>query len=222
MSCSGFRAAEQGLVGCHLCGLVVRAKAGHGWYCPRCGSALHFRKPNSIGRSWALLITAMIMYIPANALPVMHTTSLGNTQGDTILSGIVYFLKHGDSGIVYFLKHGDWPLALIIFVASVMVPLLKMIALGYLLISVQRHSLIRHRQRTLLYRITELVGRWSMVDVFVVALMVALVHLGNLAEINPGFGALAFSAVVILTMVAAMSFDPRLIWDHQEQLKDHD
>ena len=211
MSCRGFRAAEQGLVGCHLCGLVVRAKAGHGLYCPRCGSTLHFRKPNSIGRSWALLITAMIMYIPANALPVMHTTSLGNTQGDTILSGIVYFLKHG-----------DWPLALIIFVASVMVPLLKMIALGYLLISVQRHSLIRHRQRTILYRITELVGRWSMVDVFVVALMVALVHLGNLAEINPGFGALAFSAVVILTMVAAMSFDPRLIWDHQEQLKNHD
>jgi paraquat-inducible protein A len=211
MSCRGYRAAEQGLISCHLCGLVVRAKAGHGLHCPRCGSVLHFRKPNSIGRTWALLITAIIMYVPANALPVMHTTSLGNTQGDTILSGIVYFLKHG-----------DWPLALIIFVASVMVPLLKMIALGYLLFSVQRHSLIRHRQRTLLYRITELVGRWSMVDVFVVALMVALVHLGNLAEINPGFGALAFSAVVILTMIAAMSFDPRLIWDHQEQLKDHE
>ena len=123
------------------------------------------------------------------------------------------------SGIVYFLKHGDCPLALIIFVASVMVPLLKMIALAYLLFSVQRHSLILHRQRTILYRVTELVGRWSMVDVFVVALMVALVHLGNLATIEAGSGAIFFGAVVVLTIIAALTFDPREIWDNMEPPK---
>jgi len=211
MSCPAQRAADLGLMGCHICGLVVRGRSGHGLLCPRCGAAVHFRKPNSLSRTWALLITAMLMYIPAMALPVMETSYFGNTQGDTIMSGVVYFLKHG-----------DWPLALVIFVASVLVPLLKMIALVYLLVSVQRHSLFRHRERTRLYRITELIGRWSMVDVFVVALLVALVQLGALASIAPGLGAMAFAAVVILTIVAAMSFDPRLIWDHQERIHSHE
>ncbi len=208
MSCQALRAAEQGLMGCHTCALVVRAGPGHSQYCPRCGSSLHFRKPNSLARTWALLITAMLMYVPAMALPVMHTASFGNVQADTIMSGVVYFLMHG-----------DWPLALIIFVASVTVPLLKMMALVYLLFSVQRQSRYRHRQRTRLYRLTELMGRWSMVDIFVIALMAALVHLGALAEITPGPGAAAFASVVVLTMFAALAFDPRLIWDHQEQLE---
>ncbi len=208
-SCTG-RAAEQGLMGCHTCALVVRARPGQEVHCPRCGSSLHFRKPNSLARTWALLITAMLMYVPAMALPVMQTASFGKVQADTIMSGVVYFLKHG-----------DWPLALVIFVASVIVPLLKMLALIYLLFSVQRRSRYRRRERTRLYRITELMGRWSMVDVFVIALMAALVHLGALAEITPGPGAAAFAAVVVLTMFAALAFDPRLIWDHQEKLEDH-
>ncbi len=211
MSCQASRGAELGLMGCHTCGLVVRAGALHKVRCPRCGSHLHYRKPNSLTRTWALLLTAIVMYIPANLLPVMYASAFGNTQGDTIMSGVIYFLKHG-----------DWPLALVIFVASIMVPMLKMLALIYLLLSVQRHSRLRHRQRTQLYRITELMGRWSMVDVFVVALMAAIVQLGALAEITPGPGAVAFASVVILTMLAALAFDPRLIWDHQEQLAAHD
>jgi len=197
------RAKELGLAGCHTCGLLLRLpETGHA-HCPRCASPLHLRTPNSISTTWALLIAAIAMYLPANIFPVMAVTSLGNTQADTIMSGVIYFLKHG-----------DWPLALIIFVASVLVPLLKMLALTYLLVSVQRRSPFRKHQRTKLYRITELVGRWSMVDVFVVALLVALVQVGQLATIEPGVGAIAFASVVILTMVAALRFDPRLIWDH--------
>ena len=211
MSCQASRGAELGLMGCHTCGLVVRAGTLHEARCPRCGSHLHYRKPNSLTRTWALLLTAIIMYIPANLLPVMYASAFGNTQGDTIMSGVIYFLKHG-----------DWPLALVIFVASIMVPMLKMLALIYLLLSVQRHSRIRHRQRTQLYRLPELLSRRSMVDVFVVALMAAIVQLGALAEITPGLGAVAFASVVILTMLAALAFDPRLIWDHQEQFEAHD
>ncbi|HHH40356.1 MAG TPA: paraquat-inducible membrane protein A [Sedimenticola sp.] len=210
-SCLTHRAIDAGLMGCHICGLVARARPGHHQRCPRCGAALHYRKPNSLSTTWALLLTAMLMYIPAMGLPVMQTAAFGSTQGDTIMSGVIYFLKHG-----------DWPLALIIFVASVMVPILKMLALVYLLVSVHRHSRMRHRQRTVLYRITELMGRWSMVDVFVIAIMAALVQMGNLARITPGLGAVAFAGVVVLTMLAALAFDPRLIWDHQERLKHHE
>ena len=201
------RALDLGLTGCPTCGLVLRVDPGQESHCPRCHSVLHPRKPASIARTWALLITAVIMYVPANVLPVMRTEYLGNENADTIMSGVVYFLLHG-----------DWPLALVIFVASVLVPLLKVMALVYLLISVQRQSRIRHRERTVLYRVTELIGRWSMVDVFVVAVLVALVQMGNLATVYPGLGASAFAGVVILTMLAAHSFDPRLIWDHQESM----
>jgi paraquat-inducible protein A len=203
------RGRELGLTGCHCCGLLVRLPAGsHArGRCPRCGSALHARLPNSLARTWALLVTAALLYLPANALPVMRTAYLGNQQGDTILGGVVYFLFHG-----------DWPLALVIFVASVLVPLLKMFTLAYLLVTVQRHSRLRQRERTLLYRATELIGRWSMVDVFVVAVLAALVQMGQLASIQPGPGATAFAGVVVLTMLAAQTFDPRLIWDQQETL----
>jgi paraquat-inducible protein A len=203
------RAAQLGLMGCHVCGLVVKRVSGGEPRCPRCGSRLHARKPESVSRTWALLLTAMILYVPANALPVMRTSTFGSTNADTIMSGVVYFLTHG-----------DWPLALVIFTASVLVPLLKMLALIYLLISVQRKSRIRQRTRTRLYRVTELIGRWSMVDVFVVALLAALVQMGALITIEPDWGALAFAGVVVLTMLAAMAFDPRLIWDHQERLND--
>jgi paraquat-inducible protein A len=150
-------------------------------------------------------LTATVFYIPANLLPVMTTSYFGNISTDTIMSGVVYFLLNG-----------DWPLALVIFVASVVIPLLKISALGYLLVSVHRCSTIRPRERTRLYRITEFVGRWSMVDVFVVAILTALVHMGTLISVQPGWGATAFAGVVILTMIAARTFDPRLIWDHQQ------
>lgn len=202
------RAIDAGLTGCHTCGLLQRVPASGHAHCPRCHEPVHLRTPNSISMTWALLISAMAMYLPANIFPVMAVTSLGNTQTDTIMSGVLYFLSHG-----------DWPLALIIFVASILVPLLKMLALVYLLVSVQRRSAWRMHQRTRLYRLTELVGRWSMVDVFVVALLVALVQVGNLATIEPGIGAVAFASVVILTMFAALSFDSRLIWDHQQQAR---
>ncbi|MCP5197582.1 MAG: paraquat-inducible protein A [Gammaproteobacteria bacterium] len=174
--------------------------------CPRCGATLHIRKPNSLARTWALVIAASILYIPANTLPIMTVTSLGRTQSDTILSGVAYLLLHG-----------MWPLALLIFFASVVVPLLKLLILIYLLVSVQRRSRWRPRDRTRLYRVTEAVGRWSMVDIYVVTILVALVHLGNLATIQAEAGAVFFGAVVVLTIFAALAFDPRLIWDRLEQ-----
>lgn len=203
------RARDLGLATCHTCGLLQKLPAsGHG-HCSRCGSSVHLRTPNSIQVTWALLVTAIIAYLPANLYPVMTVVSLGQSQSDTIISGVVYLALHG-----------DWPLALIVFVASVLVPLVKILVLLYLLLSVQRRSPLRKPQRTRLYRLIELVGRWSMVDIFVVALLAALVQVGALATIRPGIGAIAFTSVVILTMLAALSFDPRLIWDHEEQQHD--
>ena len=199
-------AASLGLYSCHACGQLSRAVPGaHGVRCPRCGAGLHFRKPNSISRTWALLIAAMILYIPANVLPMMKTSSLFGSQSDTIMSGVVYFWTSG-----------SWYLALIIFFASIMVPMLKMLALVVLLVSARRRSRWQQSQRTRLYRLVEFVGRWSMLDVYVVAVIVALVQLKALATIQPGPGAIAFGGVVVLTMFAAMAFDPRLIWDPPE------
>jgi paraquat-inducible protein A len=200
-------AARLGLIGCHVCGLVSRAAHGeHDQCCPRCGARLHLRKPASVSRTWALLIAAMILYVPANLLPMMHTRSLFGSQSDTIMSGVVYFWTSG-----------SWYLALIIFFASITVPLLKMLALVLLLVSVQWRSRWQQEQRAKLYRLVEFVGRWSMLDVYVVAVIVALVQLKALATIEPGPGAIAFGAVVVLTMFAAMAFDPRLIWDPLEK-----
>jgi len=199
-------AMSTSLTGCHTCGLVCHMREEHHLVCPRCGSPLHFRKPQSIERSTALVIAAFIFYLPANLLPITHTAALGKVQSDTIMSGVIYFISHG-----------DWPLALVIFTASVAVPLLKLLILTYLLWTVKRRSRSRQLDRTKLYRITEAVGRWSMVDVFVVTVLVALVQLGFLANIEAGPGALYFSMVVIITMFAAMAFDPRLIWDPTEE-----
>ena len=200
-------AARLGLLVCHACGQLARAgHHAHGVVCPRCGASLHWRKPDSVSRTWALLITAVIMYVPANILPMMHTSSLFGSQSDTIMSGVVYFWTSG-----------SWYLALIIFFASIMVPMLKMFALVVLLVSVQMRTRWQPEQRTRLYRLVEFVGRWSMLDVYVVAVIVALVQLKALATIQPGPGAVAFGAVVVLTMFAAMAFDPRLIWDPLEE-----
>lgn len=200
------RAARHGLANCHVCGLLaVLGQPGARDYCPRCGTGLHLRKPDSIARTWAFILAAAILYIPANVLPIMVTDTLFGTQSDTIMSGVAY-LWHT----------GSWPLALIVFIASVVVPMLKLMALVVLLISVQTRSNRAPLQRTQLYRLVELIGKWSMLDIFVVALMVALVQLKVLASISAGPATLAFGAVVVLTMFAAMSFDPRLIWDVME------
>jgi paraquat-inducible protein A len=196
------------LVSCQDCHLICRpprTSPKRRPVCPRCGSTLHRRKPHSISRTWALVLAAFILYIPANVMPVMTVISLGKSQSDTIMSGVIYFIVSG-----------SWYLALIIFIASVVVPLTKLFILTYLLISVQFKSKWRPQDRTRLYRITEAVGRWSMVDIYVVTIMVALVRIGSLATIEAGPGAIAFAAVVVITMFAAISFDPRLIWDAME------
>ncbi|MEQ8204302.1 MAG: paraquat-inducible protein A, partial [Smithellaceae bacterium] len=184
-------------------GLLIRPanvhKPGH---CPRCGGKLELRRYNTIQRTWALIIAATICYIPANVMPVMVTSTLTSVEEDTIISGAV---------LLY--KYGSWHLALIVLIASVMIPLAKLAALAYLLITVQRNSIKDQRERTRLYRLVEFVGRWSMLDIFVVTFVVALIQLQPLMSVKPGLGSLFFASVVVLTMIAAETFDSRLIWD---------
>ena len=204
---SEITATSLGLLVCHACSELSRPPSGfHEAACSRCGAHLHVRKPDSIARTWAFLIAAMICYIPANLLPVMDTGSLFGSQSDTIMSGVVYLWTSG-----------SWPLALLIFFASITVPALKMVSLVILLLSVQFRSAWRPKQRTRLYRLVEFVGRWSMLDIFVIGILVALVQFQALATIRPAPGVLAFGAVVVLTMFAALSFDPRLIWDNMDK-----
>ena len=196
------RALDAGIIVCDECHKLEYLREGEEQHCGRCGARLHARRPNSIARTWALLITAAILYIPANLLPMMTTASLLGSQEDTIMSGVIFLWRSG-----------SWPLAAVVFFASVMVPLLKIIALVYLAASAQRRSRRQPLQRTRLYRLVEFVGRWSMLDIYVITLLVALVQFQGLATIQAGPAAVAFGAVVVLTMFAAMSFDPRLIWD---------
>jgi paraquat-inducible protein A len=205
MSTIPLTAARAGLVSCEICSLLSRpADPAEPGYCPRCGAQLTSRHHHSIQYTWALVIAAAICYIPANVLPVLSTTSLGSTDSDTIMGGVVFLYTSG-----------SWPLALIVLIASVMVPLGKLVALCYLLITVQRGSIKNNHERTRLYRMVEFIGRWSMLDVFVDTFTVALVQLSPLMFVQPGPGVVFFAAVVVLTMIAAESFDPRLIWDSQ-------
>ncbi|WP_244808386.1 paraquat-inducible protein A [Caballeronia zhejiangensis] len=201
--------AASGLWVCHDCGMCARAHrfgehGADGAYCPRCHARLHVRKPASLSRTWAYLIAAAILYVPANLLPVMNTTSLFGSQKDTIMSGVVYLWTSG-----------SWPLAIIVFIASIAVPILKILAIGYLATTASFRMTQRSLQRARIYRVVEFVGRWSMLDIYVIAVLVALVQFSALATIEAGPAAIAFGAVVVLTMFAAMSFDPRLIWDPQ-------
>jgi paraquat-inducible protein A len=198
-------AASRNLATCHICCKVADAALHH---CPRCDAALHLRKVDSIQRTLALLITSCLLYIPANLYPIMITDQLGTSEGSTILGGVILLIHHDAV-----------PIALVIFLFSVLVPLGKLMAMFYLVWTVKRHSPVTPRQRTVMYQITEFIGKWSMVDVFVVAILVALVHLGGLLSIRPGFAALCFASLVIVTMIAAESFDPRLIWDEMEDKK---
>jgi paraquat-inducible protein A len=196
-------AASEGLMLCDVCSLLNRSVEGieHAT-CARCGAHLAMRRPDSIQRAWAFLIAAAILYIPANALPIMHSGSLYGQQSDTIWSGIVWLWQTG-----------SWVLALIVFVASMVVPIAKIISLAVLLVAAQRRSTWNPQRRAMLFRVTHWIGRWSMVDIYVGATLVALVQFKAFASIEPGTGAIAFGAVVVLTMLATQSFDPRLTWD---------
>jgi len=211
MSELALTAAQGGLVSCEACGLLSRPEqAGDPGHCPRCGAHLTWRRPYAVQRTWALIIAAAICYIPANVLPVLTTRTLTSSDSDTIMSGVIYLYTSG-----------SWPLALIVLVASVMIPLGKLVALAYLLISVQRGSVESNRDRSRLYRLVELIGRWSMLDVFVDTFVVALVQLQPLMWVDPGPGVPFFMAVVVLTILAAQSFDPRLIWDSSSRQVGH-
>ncbi|AJE99253.1 paraquat-inducible protein A [Pandoraea apista] len=202
-------AKDAGLVACSACGRLSReVKTLEKERCPRCGAVLHQRKVDSLARTWALLIAAAILYIPANLLPMMQTRSLLGNSSDTIMSGVIYFWTSG-----------EYDLAIVVFTASILVPMLKLIALSLLCFTAQRGTGWKPHQRTKLYHMIEFIGRWSMLDVFVVALMVALVNIQSLAVIQAGPGIVAFGSVVVLTMLASMQFDPRLIWD---QIRDDD
>ncbi|MGH0037925.1 MAG: paraquat-inducible protein A [Myxococcota bacterium] len=201
-------AAAAGLATCHLCYKLAPASL-HA--CPRCGAAIHLRGKDSLQRTMALVATALLLYIPANILPIMTTTQLGTPEPSTILGGVVILIHHG-----------SYPIAAVIFIASVLVPTGKLIAITWLCWSVRRGQRTSHQQRTVMYRVTEFVGKWSMTDVFVVAILVALIQLGGLLTITAGTAAIAFGGVVIVTMLAAESFDPRLIWDHSDDPEELD
>lgn len=204
-------ARELNLCLCHGCGLpcdMSRTPSN----CERCGAALHRRKVGSLARTWAYMLAALVFYIPANVLPVMNTSMLGSGADSTIMSGVLEFWQHG-----------AWDIALIIFIASIAVPGIKFVSLTLLLVTVQRNSRWARKERSKLFRFVEVIGYWSMLDVIVVALVAALVKFQALGNIEPRLGILFFGLVVVFTMLAAMSFDPRLIWEHprnEEQLDD--
>ena len=198
-------AADQQLASCHVCRKVSPVSMGH---CPRCGAGLHLRKPKSLERTWALLSAACALYVPANLMPIMTVSELGGGEANTILSGVVAFWEMQ-----------AYPVAIVIFTASVLIPILKVAALVWLCLAASGRVWASPKALSRVYHVTELLGRWSMVDVFVVAILVCLVRFGAFMTITPGPAALCFSGVVILTMFAAMSFDPRLIWDrHRAEL----
>lgn len=194
-----------GAVGCETCGLVSAPQPDDA-RCPRCDSVLHERKPNSVARTWALVIAAAILYIPANYYPVLSVVQLGAGQPSTILGGVEELVRAG-----------QYPLAALVFFASILVPVLKLFGLSFMLITIQTGRSGWLRDRTRLYHIVRFIGRWSMIDIFMESLLGALVAFGSVITIEPGMGALAFCAVVVLTMFAAETFDPRLMWDAAER-----
>lgn len=201
------RAIEAGFMLCGACTQLNREPETQCQImsCARCGATLHWRKPTSLPRAWGFLTAAAILYVPANLLPVLNSGSLFGSSSDTIMSGVRFLWESG-----------DWMIASIIFIASIVFPGAKLAALALLLGTAEARSAWRRRGRTRIYRMLEVIGRWSMTDIFVTAIVVALVQFKTIAIVTPGPGALAFGAVVVLTMFASMSFDPRLIWDPPE------
>jgi len=206
------RAIDAGILVCSECHELNKQEADvDEQSCTRCGAQVHARRPNSLTRTWALLITAAIIYIPANVLPIMTVSSLGQGEPSTIMSGVIELVQHGMI-----------PIATVVFIASILVPTFKLVGIALLLFSVQRRQPLSARQRIWMYRFIEFIGRWSMLDIFVIAILVAVVNFGRIASVEANLGAVAFASVVILTMLAAVTFDPRLIWDNTESDDDHD
>jgi paraquat-inducible protein A len=197
------RVSEGALVACHVCSRVSRAPEGA--TCARCRHPLHRRKPHSVRRATAFMLAAAVLYIPANALPVMSVTRFGRGGPHTILGGVIELF---DDHL--------WPLAIIVFFASIVIPIAKLGALAVMLVTTHRRSGSRLALRTRVFRVIAVVGRWSMIDIFALATLVAIVHMGWLATVVPGDGAIAFAGVVVLTMIATECFDPRLMWDAAE------
>jgi paraquat-inducible protein A len=203
VSATALGAMQRGLQACETCHLLSRPVPGEDeGRCPRCDEVLDFRKPRSLERTAAYVAAPAICYVPANLLPVLTTTTAAGAESDTIVQGVV--LLWSPTG---------WPLSLIVLVASIMIPVGKIVALAYLLLTVQRGSIENNEQRIRVYRVVELIGRWSMVDVFVDTFTAALIQLQPLMAVEAAAGLPFFAAVVVLTMLAAESFDPRLIWD---------
>lgn len=192
------------LIGCDVCDQVTRGVPGD--LCPRCDTPLQHRKPNAIGRTWALLIASALLYIPANLLPVMTVIRLGKGAPSTIIGGVIELIEYR-----------MWPLAALVFVASILVPMLKLVGMGALLIMMQAGAGGRLQDRTRIFRLVDFIGRWSMIDVFMVGILTAVVRMGSLASVTPEWGAVAFASVVVCTMLAALSFDPRMMWDAAER-----
>ncbi|HMH30113.1 MAG TPA: paraquat-inducible protein A [Steroidobacteraceae bacterium] len=190
-----------GLLVCLQCRATVRALQVAYPRCPRCYAHLYQRKPHSLALTAALLICAAILYIPANVLPVMYTRTIFDDEEDTIMSGVLVLL------------HSSWPIAVLVFIASIVVPLLKILSLGVVVFSAWRRSPRYRTQRSELFRMVEFIGRWSMLDVYAISMLVALVQIRSLAFVSVGWGALAFAAVVVLTTFAARTFDERLLWE---------
>lgn len=207
------RAIDAGILTCGDCHQLNRQQEdsdGH-QHCTRCGAVLHDRRPNSLTRTWALLLTAAVLYIPANLLPIMTVNFLGSGMPATIMEGVIELIN------------ADMlPVAAVVFVASILVPTFKLVGITLLLYSIQRRQPLSARQRIMMYRFIEWIGRWSMLDIFVIAILVTLVNFGNLASIEANLGAAAFGSVVVLTMLAAVTFDPRLIWDNTDAENDDD
>lgn len=204
------RAIEIGLVACETCELVMRVHEPVRGICPRCSEAIRRRKPYPTSRPLAFLVAAAALYIPANTLPMMRTEQFPLHREDTVLSGIAFLWSEG-----------SWLLAALVFAASVVVPMVKLGALGTLIAISARRSAWRRKGRTKLYRVLEIVGHWSMLDVFVVALLAAVVQLGRFASVEPGPAVVPFAGVVLLTMLASASFDPRAIWDRRVATEVH-
>lgn len=208
-SVSSPTAASQGFALCRACHRLQPCAPDALAPCQRCGGPVSLREPHSLARSWFFLGMAVLMLLPANLLPMMDIQMFNRGDPSTIIGGVVLLMHHGIYGI-----------ALVVFVASFVVPLGKIACIVLLLLSVQQGSRLSRHDRTRLYRLVEFIGRWSMLDVFVVAVMVGLVHLGQLVTVLPGPGAMAFGAAVVFTMLSSMSFDPRLLWDSEPAAED--
>ena len=205
MSGGWVKAAEQGLAVCHTCAKVASVGQKK---CARCGAALELRRRDSIRRTIALMLAATALYIPSHVLPVLTTVELGVVEHNTIMGGMLTFWRSG-----------AYPIAIVIFTASVLIPLLKIAALSWLCAAAVGWLHPSPVALSRIYWFTEWLGRWSMIDIFVVGILVAVVQLGNYMSVSPGPGALAFAGVVVLTMLAAMSFDPRLLWDRLDAME---